>query len=212
MILQHMYLAALWVLYCVLHSLFAANWWKSHMSKLFGRSFKFYRFYYSVFATFSLFLLFYFLVTIDSPQMFEVSVFSRFAASIGGLAGIIVMLACMRKYFSVVTGVEAFWQEKRSAIVLQTGGLHSYTRHPLYFGTLVFIWCLYLFFPSLSNFISCCMISVYTLVGIYFEERKLVIEFGDVYKNYARNVPMLIPRLFTRRSKLRHSFPETIRV
>jgi methanethiol S-methyltransferase len=210
MILQHMYLAALWVLYCVFHSLFAANWWKSEMSKLLGRSFRFYRFYYSVFSTFSLVFILYYLVTIESPQMFEVSVFSRLAASIGGIAGIIVMLACTKKYFSVVTGVEAFSQEKKSTIVLQTGGLHSYTRHPLYLGTLVFIWSLYVFFPSLSNLISCCMISFYTVVGMYLEERKLVVEFGEAYKNYSRTVPMLIPRLFTRRSKVRQSFPETV--
>jgi methanethiol S-methyltransferase len=210
MVLQHIYLAALWILYGVCHSLFAANWWKSRMRKLLGRSFRFYRFYYSVFSTLSLVFILYNLVTIESRQMFEVSLFSRSAASIGGIVGIMIMLACTRKYFSVVTGVEAFSQEKGSSMVLQTGGLHSYTRHPLYFGTLVFIWSLYVFFPSLSNIISCCIISLYAVVGIYFEERKLVVEFGEAYKNYARNVPMLIPRLVTRRSKLRTSFPETV--
>lgn len=210
MILQHIFLAGLWVLYCVLHSLFAANWWKSQISKVLRRSFRFYRFYYSVFSTFSLVFIVYYLLTMQSPQMFEVSIFSRLAASIGGIAGIMVMLACTRKYFSVVTGVEAFSQDKKSTIVLQTGGLHSYTRHPLYLGTLLFIWSLYVLFPSLSNLISCCMISVYTFAGIYLEERKLVVEFGEAYKNYSRNVPMLIPRLFTRRSKVRQSIPEPV--
>jgi protein-S-isoprenylcysteine O-methyltransferase Ste14 len=31
------------------------------------------------------------------------------------------------------------------------------------------------------------------LVGIKFEEKKLLIEFGNSYKNYSTKVPMLIP-------------------
>lgn len=119
------------------------------------------------------------------------------------------MIACVRKYFSVVTGIKAFAQ-KSCVSRLQTGGLHSYTRHPLYFGTLLFIWNLFLLFPSLGNLISCCIISIYTVVGIRIEERKLVAEFGDGYTEYSRKVPMLIPRFFMKRSKLSPSFPNTV--
>lgn len=104
-----------------------------------------------------------------------------------------IMLACVKKYFSAVSGIKAFSRERSSGAVLQTEGLHSYTRHPLYFGTLLFIWSLFLLFPLLSNLISCCLISGYTVAGIYLEERKLIIEFGEGYKDYARKVPMLIP-------------------
>lgn len=210
MILQHACLVVLWILFCVLHSLLAATWWKSRMSKLLGRSFRFYRFYYSIFATFSLGFLLYFLVTMESPRIFELSKFVKLAVSISGIAGIAIMLLCVRKYFSVVTGIKAFSAERNSTTVLQRDGLHSFTRHPLYFGTLLFIWNLFALFPLWSNLISCGMISIYTVAGIYIEERKLLAEFGDAYKNYSRNVPMLIPGLFTRRSKIRQSFSETI--
>ena len=118
------------------------------------------------------------------------------------------MLVCMKKYISPISGINAFSREKKSITVLQTEGLHSYTRHPLYFGTLLFIWSLFLFFPSLNNLISCCLISVYTITGIHIEERKLIMEFGECYKAYTRKVPMLMPRVFIRRSKPRHSIPE----
>ena len=209
MILQHACLVVLWILFCVLHSLLAAPWWKLKMSKLLGRSFRFYRFYYSIFATFSLIFLLYFLVTMQSPQIFKLSIFVKLAASISGIAGIVIMLLCVRKYFSVVTGIKAFSAEKNSTVVLQREGLHSYTRHPLYFGTLLFIWNLFAWFPLLSNLISCVMVSIYTIAGIYIEERKLLAEFGEAYKSYSRNVPMLIPGLFIRRPKLRQSFSET---
>ena len=210
MILQHVYLVVLWILFCVLHSLFAATWFKLEVRKLLGDSFRFYRFYYSVFATFSLVFLLYFLVTIESPQMFEVSIFFKLAASTIGIAGIVIMLICMRKYFTVVTGVKVFSARKNATTILQTEGLHNYTRHPLYFGTLIFIWSLSIWFPSLSNLISCSMMSLYTIVGIQLEERKLLAEYGPTYIHYSRNVPMLIPRFFPRRSKPRQSFPETV--
>ena len=209
MIQQHVCLIVLWLLFCVLHSLLAATWWKLRMSKLLGRSFRFYRFYYSIFATFNLIFLLYFLVTMQSPQIFELSLFGKLAASISGIAGIVIMLLCVRKYFSVVTGIKAFSAEKNSTAVLQRDGLHSYTRHPLYFGTLLFIWNLFAWFPLMSNLISCGMISIYTIAGIHIEERKLLAEFGDAYRSYSRNVPMLIPGIFIRRSKLRQSFSET---
>ena len=41
----------------------------------------------------------------------------------------------------------------------------------------------------------------YVLIGLYFEERALVREFGDTYRSYQARVPMLLPnptRLITR--------------
>jgi len=36
-------------------------------------------------------------------------------------------------------------------------------------------------------------LSVYLYVGTFFEERRLVHEFGDAYREYQRQVPRLIP-------------------
>ena len=209
MVLSHVYLVVFWVLFSVLHSLLAARWWKLKMSRILGRSFRFYRFYYSLFATISLLFLLYFLVTMESPRLFELSGFLKSMSSVGGIAGVAIMIACTKKYFSAVTGIKAF-AGTNSVHPLQTEGLHSYIRHPLYFGTLLLIWSLFALFPSLSNLISCCIISIYTFAGIRIEERKLVMEFGHSYIEYTRKVPMLIPRFFIRRSKLAHSFPKPV--
>ena len=37
--------------------------------------------------------------------------------------------------------------------------------------------------------------TIYILVGAYFEERKLLREFGEAYAEYKRTTPMLIPGL-----------------
>jgi protein-S-isoprenylcysteine O-methyltransferase Ste14 len=47
-------------------------------------------------------------------------------------------------------------------------------------------------------------LTAYILIGIYFEERKLLQEFGDDYAEYRRHTPMLIPgfKRFTGKSKI----------
>ena len=37
------------------------------------------------------------------------------------------------------------------------------------------------------------VLTVYVIIGTKLEEKKLVLEFGDAYIKYQREVPMLIP-------------------
>ena len=37
------------------------------------------------------------------------------------------------------------------------------------------------------------LLTRYVLLGTWLEERKLVLEFGDAYLHYQKEVPMLIP-------------------
>lgn len=77
---------------------------------------------------------------------------------------------------------------------LMITGIHKIVRHPMYAGTFVFIWGLLIIFPYLSVLLVDTVITVYTLIGLHFEEQKLEIEFGNAYKVYKKQVPMLIPK------------------
>ena len=70
-------------------------------------------------------------------------------------------------------------------------GLYQYVRHPLYTAGLLFIWLL----PVMTlNLLALVIgLSVYLVVGAIVEEKKLVNEFGDVYVEYQKQTPMLIP-------------------
>lgn len=102
------------------------------------------------------------------------------------------MMISIFKYFVLLSGVKTLY-EVHPAPELKKDGIHRYVRHPLYSGTLLFIWGLFFVFPMLNNLIAVIMITAYVLVGISFEEKKLLREFGSSYSDYIAEVPMLIP-------------------
>ena len=76
---------------------------------------------------------------------------------------------------------------------LVTSGLYRFVRHPLYTAGMVFIWLL----PRMTVNVLAINIalSIYVVVGAYFEERKLRRAFGREYTDYAAVTPMFIPFL-----------------
>ena len=47
----------------------------------------------------------------------------------------------------------------------------------------------------LASIIVSLALTIYVLIGIFFEERKLLCEFGQAYADYKSRTPMLIPAL-----------------
>jgi len=154
-------------------------------------NYKFYRPAYSILAFVSLGLLLWYHFLITGSYLFHWNL--RFIPGIIlSLPGVIMMIVCIRKYFYELSGLQAL-QNESNKNTLQQKGLHKYVRHPLYLGTLLFIWGLFIIFPYLNNLIACLIITIYTVIGIELEEKKLREEFGDVYREYSKKVPRLIP-------------------
>jgi methanethiol S-methyltransferase len=76
---------------------------------------------------------------------------------------------------------------------LVTAGLYRHVRHPLYTAGLVFIWLMPLM--TVNVLAINIALTVYVVIGAYFEERKLRREFGQEYADYATITPMFIPYL-----------------
>jgi protein-S-isoprenylcysteine O-methyltransferase Ste14 len=79
-------------------------------------------------------------------------------------------------------------------------GPQKYVRHPLYFGIIVLVLGWALFTATTYFFITTLLLMIwFRFVLIPFEEKELRALFGDQYKRYMKNTPMLIP--FTKRRK-----------
>jgi protein-S-isoprenylcysteine O-methyltransferase Ste14 len=70
---------------------------------------------------------------------------------------------------------------------------YRYVRHPLYVGFVLAFWAA----PTMSvgRLLFAIGATGYILVGIAFEERDLIAQFGDRYRAYRDDVGMLVPRL-----------------
>ncbi len=80
----------------------------------------------------------------------------------------------------------------------KTPFLYKIVRHPMQLG--VFITVFATPHMTVGHLVFASAMTAYILVGLYFEERSLVREFGDVYRDYQRTTPMLLPRIRARHS------------
>jgi poly(3-hydroxybutyrate) depolymerase/protein-S-isoprenylcysteine O-methyltransferase Ste14 len=69
--------------------------------------------------------------------------------------------------------------------------LYRIVRHPLQLGVLLMLWPL----PTMTagHLLLASSMTLYILVGLYFEERDLIARFGQRYRSYRQRVPGLLP-------------------
>lgn len=202
---DYIFLAAFWIAYCIFHTVLAApavkGTFKQHASKFF----RYYRLAYSIFSMITLAMILYYQYSFKSFYLINVAALSYFAALLLIVPGLALMSASVIKYFRLLSGIRSLYHPAPAA-ELKLQGIHKYVRHPLYLGTLLFIWGLFFLFPLLNNLIAVIIITAYVLIGIKFEEKKLVGEFGHRYTEYIKTVPRLIPRIGRLRKIKKGSF------
>ncbi|MDQ2719118.1 MAG: isoprenylcysteine carboxylmethyltransferase family protein [Bacteroidota bacterium] len=189
---SHWQLIFFWIVYYVVHSVLASTKVKIFFEEKMGRWFRYYRLTYSIFASITLILILIFQYSFQSPVLIRAELLKYFSFFFLLLPGLVIMFISIKKYFLLLSGIRSLY-ESTPPVELKVEGIHRFVRHPLYSGTIIFVWGLFFIFPMLNNLIAAVLLTVYVLIGINFEEKKLVKEFGKKYEEYIYRVPMLIP-------------------
>jgi methanethiol S-methyltransferase len=95
--------------------------------------------------------------------------------------------------FGLTQGFATLLGLKSPEPVFTTPFLYRYLRHPLYVGFILAFWAA----PRMSvgHLFFAVATFGYILIGIWFEERDLITQFGDRYRSYRRSVGMLVPKI-----------------
>ena len=83
---------------------------------------------------------------------------------------------------------------------LIVAGPQRYTRNPLYFGVVLVVFGWGFYSTTAYALMAALLLALwFRLVLIPFEEKELLVLFGEQYAKYSKEVPMLVP--FTKRKR-----------
>jgi len=186
------------ILWGVIHSILASHWFKHRLKEWFGAQafYKLYRFSYNVFALASIFPIMLMLLEFPDKPLYNIpSPWVYILTILQGMAAFVLIAGVMQTgalEFMGLAQLSSSYEDSRPT-GLVVDGVYAYVRHPLYSAGLVFIWLS----PEMTfNRLALWLVfSIYIIVGAYFEEKKLLRDFGEEYAAYKARTPMLIPRL-----------------
>jgi protein-S-isoprenylcysteine O-methyltransferase Ste14 len=178
----------------LLHSLLASQKAKELARRWLGdRLNRFYRLGYNAFACVSFLPVLAALFLVPDRRLYYVPMPWSLLMVAGELLAVVALLVgLLQTDARVFLGLRQL-RENSKPSQLTTSGLYHYVRHPLYTAGLVFIWLMPLM--TVNVLAIDIALTVYVIVGAYFEERKLRREFKQVYVDYMAVTPMFIPFL-----------------
>ena len=183
-----------WLLYGAIHSFMASNFCKAFMAKISGKKFRFYRLLYNAIAIISLLPVLYLQFSIEKIFLWQVSDYQAVIGKFICVLGVIFIAIALQGYdLGEFSGTDL--QKNNKSQQLKTDGLLQYVRHPIYFGILLLVWGLFIADASTRSLVGAITVTIYLFIGIYFEEKKLVLTFGEQYQKYQKRVAMLVPFL-----------------
>lgn len=189
---QYVILVVGWSIYFFLHSALASEKVKNFATKFLKSAFRYYRLGYTAISTLGLIGLLTLNASLRSENLFDNTGIIRYVSLSLAAGGVVIIRTAFRQ-FSLSSFLGLIPEKSEE---LNVTGILGYVRHPIYSGTILIVLGFWLFTPDLASLISMLCIFFYLPVGICFEEKKLIRQFGIAYLEYRKTVPAIIPKLF----------------
>lgn len=180
-----------------IHSLLATIELKAKVESWLGEAGKkYYRFFYVVVASLTTLAYASLVVIFPDKLIYKIPFPYVILTSLLEIGAIVGASRCVLDSRPMsFTGVDVLLNPKLSAPdeKLVTSGFYRLMRHPIYTFSLVTLWLSPIMtWNLLALFLG---ITAYMLIGSWFEEQKLLRQFGEAYAEYQKKTPAFIPRL-----------------
>ena len=200
-VLDVLIIVLLFTIFAALHSFIATIENKKRFKESFGNLIAFYRIGYNIFSLASFYLIYLLspkphIIIYDLQNPYDLLILIPQFLALAGLVWSFKYI-CVKEFLGI-SQVKRYFQKNYSSeldeeLTLNIGGPYKYSRHPVYLFSIMFL----LFRPVMDLFyltFFICLVA-YFYIGSYYEEKKLIRNFGEEYIKYREEVSRIFPSL-----------------
>ncbi len=182
------------IAFFILHSFLASLFVKQKVENASPLIVKYYRLFYNLLALVLFFPLYFMLRTYPGPTLWAWDYPYSILADALAVCAIFAFMWTLKGYDMMeFLGIRQLSSKKVSAHdqgAMHISTLHRYVRHPWYTLILVVLWTRDI---HLAQLVAYSLITLYFVLGSRLEEKKLIVYYGEAYKQYMKKVPGIIP-------------------
>jgi len=195
--------ALAWSVFLGLHSALISVTVTGYMKRKLGERYRCYRMMYNAISILTLVPVVWYSARVKGAPFFAWDGYLAVIKWALFAGGVLLFWAGSRHYsFSSFLGLRQIREGSRHGLMngsgrLDDSGILGAIRHPYYAGVILLFWAADL---DATKLVINLVVTVYVFIGTILEERKLELEFGGRYRDYAEKVSMLVPWKWLKRN------------
>ena len=199
--MKYIVLFLMWSSFGIVHSALISIRFTSMLKRVLGRYFAFWRLIYNLISLGTFVPLLIYTNKVDDKFVILFSTPWNLLQYLLLGGSVLIILIAFISYdlleFSGLRQIINLFSDEGNSLNSSGGGivktgLLGLVRHPIYFATIIFMWSLN---ATLADIEARLILTIYIFIGTILEEKKLVREYGPLYIDYQKQVPMMIPFL-----------------
>jgi len=204
--MKYLILSSIWAGYCFLHSYLISIRFTNYLTRVLKNYYAFYRLFYVLISLILLVWVINYTAPLDTTIIITyIPPWSIIRQVMMWGSLLMFFWAFFFNYDSLsFFGIRQILNFNKSKTInpseeIKKNGLLAVTRHPMYLALIIYLWSQTF---RVADIVVNIVLTIYVIIGTVLEEKKLVLEFGDAYRKYQQEVPMLVP--FTKKRKYSH--------